>query len=377
MPRDGDEIGPSAKKVRRGAVNESKPIADSPLAQNDAPATRRRRRANAVSEPVIGSPSASTASDGVGDGQSSIGAHTRFAIPELIAQLKLKQTIRRHCTTTISKLERSTDDLIATVLRLDPALAEKPKKALADASAKVRRQFEAQIKIGIASPIEWPDTPTSQTLDGMAKVILASLMQVPQFVALRDVIEGEMEKIAAQFPVEPWRKGVRGLGLKGMAIIAAESGIPIGDWRSVDGFRKHMALSVENGRAQRLPEKVAPADVGKAYSKRRRSELWQIADSLFKAQWRGARDEDGADPTKTGKPIATPAHAVGPYGEAYASRKAHTLPRIAATADLPDKIGGYRNPAKWTPGRCDADARRIMTKALLRDLWVEWRRATA
>ena len=66
-----------------------------------------------------------------------------------------------------------------------------------------------------------------------------------------------------------------------------------------------------------------------------------------------------------------PAHSAGPYGEVYGARKAHTLPRVAATADLDDK-----DDNKWTPARCENDARRVMSKALLRDLWVEWRRAT-
>jgi hypothetical protein len=54
------------------------------------------------------------------------------------------------------------------------------------------------------------------------------------------------------------------------------------------------------------------------------------------------------------------------------SGRLHTLPRIAETEHL-----GKKDPAKWTKGRCHNDARRVMTKALLRDLWVSWREMEA
>jgi hypothetical protein len=94
-------------------------------------------------------------------------------------------------------------------------------------------------------------------------------------------------------------------------------------------------------------------------------------------QWAGEKtlDADGKDPEKTGKPVATtvPAHALGTYGEIYARRRAQTAIRVEATADLPATIGERFNPEKWTKSRCHNDARRVMSKALLRDLWRVWR----
>jgi hypothetical protein len=65
---------------------------------------------------------------------------------------------------------------------------------------------------------------------------------------------------------------------------------------------------------------------------------------MFRAQWRGEKD-------------GIAAHAIGPYGEAYGERKAWNLAR------------------GWTPGHAENDARRYMTKRLIRDLWRAWRDA--
>ena len=70
------------------------------------------------------------------------------------------------------------------------------------------------------------------------------------------------------------------------------------------------------------------------------------------------------------------AHFIGPYGEHYADKKAEYVARIELTKDLPDKVGGYWNPEKWTLKRADNAARRYMEKCILRDLWRVWRGVT-
>src|SRR5262249_25534991 len=59
---------------------------------------------------------------------------------------------------------------------------------------------------------------------------------------------------------------------------------------------------------------------------------------------------------KTGTGVGEPN---GPYGEIYAARRAHTA------ISHPD----------WTPGHAQDDALRVMMKAYLRDLWIEWMKA--
>lgn len=68
----------------------------------------------------------------------------------------------------------------------------------------------------------------------------------------------------------------------------------------------------------------------------------------FRHQWAGADEETG----ESGKPK-------GPYGEVYAKRRARTA------ETHPD----------WTKAHSHKDALRIMTKALIADLWSAWRAA--
>ena len=175
----------------------------------------------------------------------------------------------------------------------------------------------------------------------------------------RATAEKEMTRLAKQLPVYPWAKSVKGFGDKGLAIICGEAGIPIAEYRTVEGLWKRMGLAVIDGERQRKKTDKAQAAVHK-YSPGRRAEIWTLADAMFRHQWKGADKENG-----------TPGCPAGPYGEVYAARRIHTEPRIAATADLSNG-----DPEKWTLARCYNDARRVMIKALLRDLWVAARAAT-
>lgn len=207
--------------------------------------------------------------------------------------------------------------------------------------------------------------------------------QRARYFRARDAVEAErkdcakdLEFIAKQLPVYEWARGVKGFGLISLASIVGEAG-DLSNYSTVSKLWKRLGLAVMNGNRQgRVGDGLSRDDRSAAYKEHgynpeRRSVTWVMADSMFKHQWRGGKDEDGADPKKSGKPEAVPAHAVGPYGEVYGSRKLHTRSRIADTAELDDK-----DSMKWTPKRCDNDARRVMTKALVRDLWLAWRRTT-
>lgn len=102
---------------------------------------------------------------------------------------------------------------------------------------------------------------------------------------------------------------------------------------------------------------VTPPDtmMASAFLHARRAQIWSIVDPMFKHQWAGDKDAEGGNPVKTGNAVAVASHAVGPYGRVYGARKASTT----------DREG-------WTPKHRDNDARRIMTKALVEDLWRVW-----
>jgi hypothetical protein len=229
---------------------------------------------------------------------------------------------------------------------------------------------------------------------------------------MRKQKEQQLAEAVKQLPIYPWASEIRGFGDRGLAIVIAEaSGMEtvgteqvrrtVGEYRTVSGLWKRMGLAVIDGQRQR---KVASREGGiqHAYKPARRAECWVLSDSLIRAQLcselRDARDkilahheaataceERGIDITKAKKiEVLTPIleefsivaerYALGPYGEVYLQRRAHTAPRVEATADLPLKVGDYLNPLKWSPGRCHSDAVRVMFKRLLRDLWVAWRR---
>ena len=161
---------------------------------------------------------------------------------------------------------------------------------------------------------------------------------------LREKVETDMRKLARTLPVHAWANGVRGFGDLGLAIVIGETG-DLSLYETKERVWKRLGLAVIEGfRQQRRSDPDEAAAHG--YNPKRRAEVWAIADSMFRHQWRGEKDD-------------VPAHAIGPYGEVYAIRKAATEGR------------------EWTLKHRDNDARRIMAKALVADLWAAWRRIDA
>ena len=340
MPRDGGEIGPSETKVRRKRAN-----------QQAAP-----RDAAPASAPIGGNAN--------GEGQLYGDTQGAPALAELITNLTALQRRRQFCIKRQSQADRSMDSMIALAIgfRIDDTEADR-KHIYAQAKAHrlaVEKGGEGQPRF---------DTQPTNALSAITPLILASAAERAKWDKLRKAAEKEMERAQMPSRVRDFQKAIAGFGERSLAIIVAEAHTAdaptIGDYRTVSGLWKHCMLAVENGARQWKG------------AKSRRAELWVISDSMIRYQIAGDKDENGNNPIKSGKPVAVPAHPTGPYGEVYYRRRAHTAPRVEATADLPDKImvGGKEatNPAKWTPLRCANDAKRIMTKALLRDLWRVWR----
>lgn len=332
MPRDGGEIGFSETKARRKRANDDAIPHEVPPASVTTPAT-----------------------SGAGDGgHQKHGTHQRDASAAIVSQIVELQKIRRFCIKSQSRCDRSIESLIASALGYRPDQDEKDRKALFRRAGAIRRSVEKGGE-GHADS----DAHSRSALSSTLHLIPLSAASRKLWDDRRAEVEKKMARLAEQLPVFPFVQSVRGLGAKGFAVLVGEAGIPIGDYRTVSGLWKRLGLAVINGERQRKKSGAEDA-AAHGYSPTRRSEVWAIcSDSLFRAQWRGG-DEDAG----------TEAHPIGPYGEAYARRRAHTAPRVEATADLPKG-----DPAKWSKGRCHNDARRVMTKALLVDLWVAWRQA--
>lgn len=391
-PGNTSEIGEAVTPTRRGKAKVS--ATPNATTRSSAPteATEKKPRRKRAMDPsstirsVPASESIGPVSNGEtgGDGQDFDDTQIDLAIPaqtdaQIAVLLVQKQSVRRHCIKTKNKLASSVDALIAQQMGYRIDATEKERKALfARATAyrvAVERGGEGQMD---------SDNQSASALAALRPTIMLNAATSGPYLDLRKKIEKEMEDLASKLSLAPFAKAVRGFGELGLAVMQAEAGIPISEYRTVSGLWKRLGLAVIGGRRQRRVTDKEQA-ILHGYSPKRRAEVYAfLSDTMLKGQWNGPRlqcVECNAKckftiDKKSGLPICEKcsmtgessdiiaAHAAGPYGEVYGRRKAATTPRIAATADLDAK-----DPNKWTGGRVENDARRIMSKALLRDLW--------
>src|SRR4029434_9391043 len=171
---------------------------------------------------------------------------------------------------------------------------------------------------------------------------------------MRDAVEKNMTALAEQLPIMAWVKSVRGAGALGLATIIAEAGDlgnytnPAKLWSRL-GFAPYDGAAGSTWKRKKWRTRVLTAEewTEHPFSGERYALMHQIALWLVNAQWIGAAKSD----TGEGKPN-------GPYGVAYADRRAHT-----AKAH-PD----------WTKQHSRMDGLRVAMKAFLKDLLLEWRR---
>jgi len=158
----------------------------------------------------------------------------------------------------------------------------------------------------------------------------------------RKETEKAMDSAAKSLPIAPWVEGVRGMGMGSLAAIVGECG-DLSNYSTVSKLWKRMGLAVVNGERQR---RVAGAEaIEHGYSPSRRSVMWNVGQSILKAQ--SARiDKETAE-------VLRPA---GVYREFYDAIKAIEIERVE------------------TAGHAHNRATRRMEKRVLQDLWVEWRR---
>lgn len=155
----------------------------------------------------------------------------------------------------------------------------------------------------------------------------------------RHEIELEMQRIARRLPVYPWAKSIKGLGDRALAVIVAEAG-DLSAYPKKGHLWKRLGLAPFEGKAcstwRAKGGLTAEQWTEAGYAPRRRAEIYAlISEPLFRAQ----------------------TVANGPYRAIYDRR------REATAATHPD----------WTKAHSHMDALRVMTKYLIRDLWVAWR----
>ncbi len=276
---------------------------------------------------------------------------TPVALLPVIADIVELQKQRVFCIKSQSRSDRSCESFIARSLGYRSDLPEKERKAIFARAASMRRAVEK-------GRHEWheshrvtaldadgdgqlvPDNHTSSATSVCTPIILNSAMARKAWDNHRAQVEKQMIRLARTLPVHEWQTNVAGFGDLGLAIIVGEAG-DIGSYATKERVWKRLGLAVIEGERQQRKSNAEQA-AAHGYNPRRRAEIWTISDSMFKHQWRGAKEEN-------------PAHAVGPYGNVYAKRKTHTETR------------------EWTDGHRDNDARRVMLKALVEDVWRVWR----
>jgi hypothetical protein len=246
------------------------------------------------------------------------------------------QRQRQHCIVSQSRCDRSTEAFIARVIGYSADADEKARKELFKRASDFRREVE-KAQGGEGHSVGGDHHASA--LAACVPIVIASAVARRAFDDLRDQAEKEMRRLARTLPGYAWVQSVKGFGDLGFAIIVAETG-DLAGYATKERVWKRLGLAVISGiRQQRRSGAEEAAAHG--YSPKRRSEVWTIADSMFRQQWRGAKDD-------------APAQAAGVYGEVYGRRKAHTATR------------------EWTPKHRDNDARRIMAKRLVEDLWRVW-----
>jgi hypothetical protein len=164
----------------------------------------------------------------------------------------------------------------------------------------------------------------------------------------RTDIEKVLAKLAKDLPVAPWIADVKGVAHLSLAAIIGEAG-DLCNYSNPAKLWKRFGLAVmPDGRGQR---KVTDAEAALAqgYAPQRRSIMWNIGSCIMKAQVR--KPEGWTKETDDGRRIA-----LGDFGQIYLDRRAYEEARNAS----------------WAHKR----AQRYMEKRFLRELWIEWRKAS-
>lgn len=165
-------------------------------------------------------------------------------------------------------------------------------------------------------------------------------------MARRTFYEQRIIAIAALSPVASWWTAIKGCKLLGLGRILAQLGPGAGGKPSLDNYPtvstvwKRLGFACNpDGTRQRRAKGAAGIEQG--FNPQRCAVVFGFVDSMFMHQ---GKTENGT---------ATE------YRKLYEARRA----KKEAETD-------------WTKGHLNSDARRVMTKELLKHLWIEWRRAT-
>jgi hypothetical protein len=160
----------------------------------------------------------------------------------------------------------------------------------------------------------------------------------------RERIDADIGRLAKTLPIAPWVDTVTGFSHTQAGLILAETG-NLSNYATPSRVWKRMGLAVLNGAAQR---RIKGDDaIPQGYVPRRRAVMYMIEDTVLRLSITGEKEDQ-------------PRASINEFGDIYMRERAKREARIAAGEKL------------WKGAHYQA--RRIMGKELLRQMWVEWRR---
>jgi hypothetical protein len=232
--------------------------------------------------------------------------------------------------------------LIRRALGFDPNASEKERKAVKARALRMATRAFAR------KPQDAADESAFLLVETDVNVVT---LAIAPLIGRRKEVEKEMIVAARSLPVWQWAKAVAGLGEIGLPVIVGETG----DLSRYPNFRhvwKRLGLMPFEGKACSVWRRGGGMPEGGwervGYSPRRRAEIHAcVGEPLLKHQI--------ASRAKTNTEFGSPK---GRYGEVYVAR------RERMKLLHPD----------WPKAHAKADALRIMTKALIADLWLAWPR---
>lgn len=198
----------------------------------------------------------------------------------------------------------------------------------------------------------------------------------------RAAYEKEMARLVKSLPIYAWAKHVKGLGDVSLANIIGACG-DIGSYKSVSAVWKRMGLAVFNGNRQGNPGKDASKEdwIAHGYNRRRRSVAWNMGNSLIlgMGRFRPVYGEDvdaNEEYTYYQKVFANRARYEAERSCPFKKKvKGEMVPVLDENGEV---VRIMRNPATGKDSysaHAANRAKRYTEKRLLRNLYLEWRRA--
>lgn len=272
--------------------------------------------------------------------QAAIRAKTKII-------LMMKAEVRSMLCSESDFEEDKTTDRVTAFGRAPRKLTKSAQKRVDDAIKAARAEIKARD-------------------DGEGDVLLSDVAQtIAEYIESEELFDAKCEgyaklmvKAAKKLPVYEWVKGVNGFGDVSFATIVGECG-DIGTYKSFYAVWKRLGLAVINGRRQGAPGEGASAQdwIDHAYNRARRSVSYVAREHVIggMGKWRPEFGSNLGD--------------CNYYQRIYAERARLEAAKLDMPVTASDK--GKESYKKHVAMR----AHRYVEKRLLKQLYLEWRRA--